>query len=51
MKTITCRLILLLVLAGSFLAFTGCQSTAEDSTVPWSRPAEWEGQLPGMGGF
>ena len=34
--------------AGLF-AFTGCQSSAQDSSVPWSRPASWEGSLPGVG--
>jgi hypothetical protein len=30
----------------------GCATKqAEDSTIPWSRPASWEGGLPGMGGF
>ncbi len=48
-----------LVLAGLALAgfgaalFTsGCATkTAEDSTIPWSRPASWEGGIPGMGGM
>ena len=32
---------------------TGC-STAQDprdSQIPWAKPAQWEGGLPGMGGF
>ncbi|WP_198529839.1 hypothetical protein [Geminisphaera colitermitum] len=30
----------------------GCETkTKEDSSIPWSRPASWEGQMPGMGGF
>lgn len=40
----------------SFLALTfallicGCTSrTPQDSSIPWSRPATWEGQIPGMG--
>jgi hypothetical protein len=29
---------------------TGCATkTAEESTIPWSRPAAWEGGIPGMG--
>jgi len=49
MKT-TLRLFLALAgIAGTFL-FTGCTSaTEEDSAIPWSRPANWEGQVPGMG--
>jgi hypothetical protein len=28
----------------------GCTSkTAQDTSMPWSRPASWEGQIPGMG--
>jgi hypothetical protein len=29
---------------------TGCTSkTAQDTSMPWSRPATWEGSIPGMG--
>ena len=35
-----------LVTSGAFLA--GCSSPS-DSSIPWSRPANWEGQVPGMG--
>ena len=29
--------------------FSGCAShSAKDSSIPWSRPANWEGQMPGM---
>lgn len=34
-----------LALAG----LTGCGPTKNESSVPWSRPAEWEGRIPGMG--
>lgn len=45
MKT---RLILLLTLAaGTLLA--GCTTrTNRDTSIPWSRPANWEGQIPGL---
>ena len=34
-----------------FLALTaGCTSPKRDTSIPWSRPADWEGQIPGMGG-
>jgi hypothetical protein len=37
--------------AGSIF-FTGCATKTEaDSTIPWSRPASWEGGIPGMGGM
>ena len=40
------------VLAALFvlLAFGGCATQPEDeNSIPWSRPAGWEGQIPGMG--
>jgi hypothetical protein len=42
-------LLALLALAlGAIL--TGCTTkTAKDSSIPWSRPASWEGGIPGMG--
>lgn len=42
-------LLLLLGLVSTLL--TGCFTTRkeEDSSMPWSRPAGWEGQVPGMG--
>ncbi|MCB1105343.1 MAG: hypothetical protein KDK74_11490 [Cephaloticoccus sp.] len=45
MKT---RLILLLTIAaGTLLA--GCTTrTSRDTSIPWSRPANWEGQIPGL---
>ena len=49
------KLVLLgLALAGivATLATTGCSSkTEQDSSIPWSRPASWEGGIPGMGGM
>ncbi len=39
----------LLLLA--FIALSaGCMSAPRDSSIPWSRPADWEGQIPGMSG-
>lgn len=45
--------ILVILIAGilSLFALQGCtQIEPEESPVPWSRPAEWEGRVPGMGG-
>lgn len=43
-------LLIALSLSGIALLFTGCTSkTEQDSTIPWSRPANWEGGIPGMG--
>lgn len=36
----------LLLLLG--FAFTGCTTRKGDSSIPWSRPADWEGQIPGL---
>jgi type IV pilus biogenesis protein CpaD/CtpE len=39
---------LLLVAFAAILG--GCTSkTDKDTSIPWSRPADWEGQMPGMG--
>lgn len=49
MKSCLRLLAVLLVSTGS-LAFTGCTSRSDhDTSIPWSRPAGWEGQIPGMG--
>lgn len=42
----------LLALALTALALAGlagCTSPQQDSSIPWSRPADWEGRIPGMG--
>jgi hypothetical protein len=42
-------LAVLLVALGTALA--GCSTDAPaDSSIPWNRPADWEGQIPGMSG-
>lgn len=38
-------LLSLLGLAG----LTGCGPSKQDSSIPWSRPADWEGRIPGIG--
>jgi hypothetical protein len=47
------RRLALLALGSVFLALSsGCASKQpEDSSIPWSRPASWEGGIPGMGGM
>lgn len=43
-------LLLALLASLTMLAlFTGCSAPKQDSSIPWSRPAEWEGRIPGMG--
>lgn len=45
------RPIILLLLAAVALAFAGCANKRQDeNSIPWSRPADWEGRIPGMGG-
>lgn len=48
MKLTKTRLIgFLVLLAGAFLA--GCTTRgAKESSIPWTQPADWEGQIPGM---
>ena len=39
---------LLLLALGAIL--TGCSTNSpKETSIPWSRPAGWEGQIPGMG--
>ena len=47
------RRLFLLSLGSVLLALaSGCASKQpEDSSIPWSRPASWEGGVPGMGGM
>lgn len=47
------RRLILLALGSALLALaSGCATKQpEDSSIPWSRPASWEGGLPGMGGL
>ncbi len=48
MKPLKLLLVLLTAALGAIL--TGCTTkTAKDSSIPWSRPASWEGGIPGMG--
>jgi hypothetical protein len=49
MKSKLRSLLALALFTGALFALSGCQSTTEDSSVPWNRPADWEGQVPGMG--
>ncbi len=49
MKHLRTPLLGLLAVLFTLIA-AGCTSrTARDSSIPWSRPANWEGQIPGMG--
>ena len=41
-------LLALLAIAVASL-FAGCVAPKTDSSIPWNRPADWEGRIPGMG--
>ncbi|HTL69196.1 MAG TPA: hypothetical protein VL200_16135 [Lacunisphaera sp.] len=44
------KVLFLLLLAGlAVIGIAGCTPPQQDSSIPWSRPAEWEGRIPGMG--
>ena len=44
------RLFLTATILGLGALVTGCSTNAPKQTsIPWSRPAGWEGQIPGMG--
>jgi hypothetical protein len=46
------RLLLPVLAAALALLASGCATKQpEDSSIPWSRPASWEGGIPGMGGM
>jgi len=49
MSSIRHRILFLLLLTLGALA-GGCSTRPQSQTsIPWSRPADWEGQIPGMG--
>jgi hypothetical protein len=44
------KVLYMLLLAGlAFAGFSGCVPAQPYSSIPQSRPAEWEGRIPGMG--
>lgn len=44
------KTIISLLLLASAALLAGCSTqTPQDSAMPWSRPANWENQVPGMG--
>jgi hypothetical protein len=42
-------LLLALLAAALVSLFAGCVAPKTDSSIPWNRPADWEGHIPGMG--
>ena len=43
------RLLLAALLGFTSLLVNGCASKEEADSIPWSRPQNWEGNIPGMG--
>jgi hypothetical protein len=33
----------------ALLGLSACSTPPQDSSIPWSRPADWEGRIPGIG--
>lgn len=54
MKSARSLLVWFLLALLALLGLTGCESDnssrSADTQVPWSRPASWEGGVPGMMG-
>ncbi len=44
------RLLLAALLGLTALLVNGCATKEEQDSIPWSRPQDWEGNVPGMGG-
>lgn len=49
MPTLRKALLALALGALALAGLAGCTSAQQDSSIPWSRPADWEGRIPGMG--
>lgn len=50
MPSLRKTLFAILLLTLGLLGLTGCTTPQQDSSIPWSRPATWEGRIPGMTG-
>lgn len=42
-------LLLAASIMGLTLLFAGCGADPDESSIPWSRPKDWEGGVPGLG--
>jgi hypothetical protein len=49
MPTLRKALVALSLATLALVGLSACTSAQQDSSIPWSRPATWEGQIPGMG--
>lgn len=49
MTSILKPLVAILLACGGALLLAGCSTNSPKQTsIPWSQPAAWEGQIPGM---
>lgn len=49
MPTLRQALFVVFLSAVALLGLSSCSNPQQNSSIPWSRPAEWEGRIPGMG--
>ena len=49
MKVAKKSLLVALLAVALAALFAGCVAPKTDSSIPWNRPADWEGRIPGMG--
>lgn len=49
MKKLLSTILAIATLASPALFLGGCTADPDESTIPWSRPKDWEGGVPGMG--
>jgi len=49
MSTLRRTVFAIALAAFALLGLAACFSDQQDSSIPWSRPADWENTIPGMG--
>jgi hypothetical protein len=49
MPTLRRTIITIALALFTVLGLSACFSDQQDSSIPWSRPADWENTIPGMG--
>jgi hypothetical protein len=41
-------IVLAALVIGAFVSGCASDTTTENNTIPWTRPADWQGGIPGM---
>lgn len=49
MPTLRQALLVFLISLFVLLGLSSCSMPQQNSSIPWGRPQEWEGRIPGMG--